>query len=106
MNNEQRLEQKIYTLTRKQALLVMCLVELVDGAESYIDDLHEKLGITGKEGYDESQWADIDATDKRDRLKHSIERWDLHNELHIAHCGEPSVENNRMIVIDGGKQKS
>ena len=98
------LEQTIYTLTRKQALLVMCLVELVDGAESYISELHEKLGITGKEGFDESEWSAIEHADKHDRIRQDIERWVLHNELQVAHSGEPSMINNRMIAIDGGRK--
>jgi hypothetical protein len=52
MQNEEWLNCPVYTLTRKQAFLVMCLVELVDGAEYYIDELQEKLGITGTEGYE------------------------------------------------------
>ena len=77
----------------------MLLVELVDGAEMYIDTLHEKLGITGKEGYPEEDHATIDEADRVFRLRHEKERWTLHSKIQVALGGEPIFENNGLRII-------
>ena len=99
MQNEEWLSQEVFTLTRRQAQLVMLLVELVDGAEMYIDTLHEKLGITGKEGYPPEDHAAIDEADRVFRLRHEKDRWTLHSEIQVALGGEPSFANNGLSVI-------
>lgn len=99
MENKEWLNTPVYTLTRKQAFLVMCLIELVDGAEVYIDELHEKLGITGAEGYEEKDIKALEHADKHDRIRHFNERWKLHSELQVATGGEPSFINGGLVDV-------
>ena len=99
MKSEEWLNEPLYTLTRKQAFLVMCLVELVDGAETYIDDLHEKLGITGTEGYEGENIEALKHADKHDRIKHYNERWELHSAVQVATGGGPSFVKKGLVDV-------
>ena len=66
-------------ITKEQADLVLLLIDLVDGSETYIDQLHEKLGITGKEGFPPSEWKSIDKHDKESRTYWHKRRHDLYS---------------------------
>lgn len=99
MQNEEWLNCPVYTLTRKQAFLVMCLVELVDGAEYYIDELQEKLGITGTEGYEGKDIDALNHADKHDRIRHSNERWELHSAIQVSTGGEPSFVKKGLVDV-------
>jgi hypothetical protein len=99
MQNEDWLNTPVYMLTRKQAFLVMCLVELVDGAEYYIDELQEKLGITGTEGYEGKDIEAINHADKHDRIRLFNDRWELHSEIQVATGGKPSFINGGLVDV-------
>lgn len=100
MTKEYRADDPVYSLTREQAHLVMCLIELVEGKDAYISELHEKLGITGREGYSEKDSEALEKADKHDQIRRYTERWTLHNELQIATMGVPSFPRRGLVVVE------